>query len=98
MPGLRITPACQTHVMRTARKHAQRAERILDRVNTLVAVIALVIYLGMVIVSIYFTAWFLIVIVTCVLLAEVLVFFFVRASLAHFALLRDSRALIEVTE
>lgn len=81
-------------------EHAQalRAAQVLDRVNTLVAIIALVIYLGMVIVSVYFTAWFLIVIATCVLLAEVLVFFFVRASLAHFALLRDSRAPLEPKE
>lgn len=89
---------CQTRKVNPERARAERAAHILDRVNTLVAIIALVVYLGMVIVSVYFTAWFLIVIVTCVLLAEVLVFFFVRASLAHFALLRDFQAPVPPTE
>lgn len=84
--------------MSAERQRAERAAEILDRVNILVAIIALVIYVGMVIVAIYFTAWFLIVIVTCLLLAEALVFFFVRASLAHFALLRDSQAPLAPTE
>jgi hypothetical protein len=70
--------------MRLALKSAEQ----LGRLNYVVLGSAIVVYLGMVIVAISFTAWLVIVFATCILLAEILVYFFIRASLAHFALIR----------
>lgn len=89
---------CQTSPVLSTVETAQSRARLLERVNLLVFVVALVVYVAMLIVATYYTAWLLIVFVTCVVLAETLVFVFVRATLTHFTLLRECQPAAPTTQ
>ena len=69
---------------------AERHERLLRRLNVVVLGVAVVVYVVVLTVAIYNLVWPFAVFVTCVLLAELLVFQIVRTLCDHLAIVRRS--------